>query len=111
MIVDNSEFTNLTKAQVEGLRESFDFLRNGYQPVMDWQAKQIWVIRLRHQSNHHYISIWLKANSYAIFKDRKLAKMAHFRYSPERYRLLVGSDMSLKVIPSEGSASADLVSG
>ena len=111
MIVDNSEFTNLTKAQVEGLRESFDFLRNGYLPVMDWQAKQIWVIRLRHKTNRHYISVWLKATSYAIFKDKKLAKMAHFRYSPERYRLLVDSDMSLKVIPSEGSANADLVSG
>lgn len=108
---DSSEFTNLTKAQVEALLQCFDFIRNGYLPYMDWDINGLWFIRLRHKSNGHTIVVRIKANWYSIHKDAKRVKYVLFNASPKRFFLTVDSDMKLRAHLMRSGASEKLVSG
>lgn len=110
-ISDSSEFTNLTKAQVEALSQCFDFLHNGYLPIMDWNINGLWVIRLQHKANGHKIAVHIKDCCYAIYKDAKRVKYAAFNASPERFFLAVDSDMKVRAHLMRSGASEKLVSG
>lgn len=110
-ISDSSEFTNLTKAQVEALSQCFDFLHNGYLPVMDWNINGLWVIRLRHKANGHAIAVHIKENCYTIYKDAKRVKYACFNASPKRFLLAVDSDMKVRAHIMRSGADERLVSG
>lgn len=110
-ISDSSEFTNLTKAQVEALSQCFDFLHNGYLPLMDWNINGLWVIRLRHKVNGHSIAVHIKDSCYSIYKDAKRVKYAAFNASSKRYMLAVDSDMKVRAHIMRTGASERLVSG
>lgn len=107
----DSEFTDLTKAQVEALLECFDFLHNGYLPETDFQSDGVQVIKLKHKRNGHRLSIWIKPHTYTVFKDGKLVKLVHFDNHTDKYRLMVNSDMSVGVVRLSVSADARFVSG
>lgn len=96
MNINDSEFTNLTKAQVEALQECFDLLHNGYLPTMDWNINGLWVIRLRHKANGHAIAVHIKDNCYTVYKDAKRVKYTAFNASPKRFSLSVDSDMKVR---------------
>ena len=107
----DSEFTDLTKAQVEALLECFDFLHNGYLPETDYQGKDVLIIKLKHKKNGHRLCISIKQDAYIIFKDGRPVKMMQYRNDASKYRLMVNSDMSVGVVRLSVSADARLVSG
>ena len=107
----DSEFTDLTRAQVEALLECFDFLHNGYLPETDYQSDGVQVIKLKHKRNGHRLSIWIKPHTYTVFKDGKLVKLVQFDNHMDKYRLMVNSDMSVGVVRLSVSADARFVSG
>ena len=97
MNINDSEFTNLTKAQVEVLQECFDFLRNGYLPLLDSKVGETWVIKLRHRYNRSYISVWIHQWSYIIIKNGRPRKFVRFEHDEGLYSVSVDSEMNLKV--------------
>lgn len=97
MIKRDSEFTDLTKAEVEALLECFDFLRNGYVQEIDFKDKRIWIIKMKHAKNGARLNVWIKKHSYAIFKNGVLIKSVHLRNDHNLYGLVVNSDMSVGV--------------
>lgn len=107
----DSEFTDLTKAQVEALLECFDFLHNGYLPETDYQSNGVQIIKLKHKKNGHRLSIWIKPHTYTVFKDGRLVKMMQYHHHTGKYRLMVNSDMSVGVVRLSVSADARFVSG
>lgn len=107
----DSEFTDLTKAQVEALLECFDFLHNGYLPETDYTSKDVMIIKLKHKQNGHRLSIWVRRDAYVIFKDGRPVKRMQFRDDAGKYRLMVNSDMSVGVVRLSVSADARFVSG
>ena len=97
MIINDSEFTNLTKAQVEALQECFDFLRNGYMPLLDSKVRDTWVIKLRHRYNRSHIIVWIRQWSYFIFKNSRPRKFRRFEPDEGLYSVSVDSDMNLVI--------------
>lgn len=109
MIKRDSEFTDLTKAEVEALLECFDFLRNGYVQVIDFNADGIWVIKMKHAKNGARLNVWIKKHSYSIFKDGKLIKAVHLRNDHNLFGLVVNSDMSVGVYKQTPRVNQKLV--
>lgn len=107
----DSEFTDLTKAQVEALLECFDFLHNGYLPETDYQSDGVQIIKLKHKKNGHRLSIWIHPLTYIVFKDGKQVKMVQFHDYKDKYRLMVNSDMSVGVVRLSVSPDVRFVSG
>lgn len=107
----DSEFTDLTRAQVEALLECFDFLHNGYLPETDYQSNDVQIIKLRHKRNGRRLSIRIKEDSYKIYRDGKLVKIMLADPHTGKYRLMVNSDMSVGVVRLSVSADARFVSG
>lgn len=109
MIKRDSEFTDLTKAEVEALLECFDFLRNGYVQVIDFNSGRIWVIKMKHEKNGARLNVWIKKHSYEIFKDGRRIKAVHLRNDHNLYGLIVNSDMSVGVYRQTPRVSQKLV--
>lgn len=105
-----SEFTDLTRAQVEALLECFDFLRNGYIQVIDYNEGDVWIIQMRHKENRRKLTIRIKAFEYAIKKDGKLVKTVTYQWSGNRYKLFVNSDMSVGVVRTRWCGGVNSVS-
>lgn len=97
MITRDSEFTDLTKAEVEALLECFDFLRNGYVQVIDYNSDGVWFIRMKHAKNGARLDVSISRQSYTIFKDGKPVKLVHLYKDHNLYGLVVNSDMSVGV--------------
>lgn len=106
-----SEFTDLTRAQVEALLECFDFLRNGYIQVIDFCVDDAWIIKMRHSKNHRWIVVTIKPDRYKISRDGKVQKSVEVRANSNRYRLFVNSDMTIGVVKLSRGADVNSVSG
>lgn len=104
-------FENLNKCQVEALLECFDFLRNGYRPLIDFFGKNLWVIKLRHCRNYKTIIIHIYHSCYYITTGKNRVKYAAFKSSPERYRVIVNSDMSIGVMKMTPSGDSEFIPG
>lgn len=111
MISNDSGFTDLTRAQVEALMECFDFLRNGYSPIIDFYVDGQWIIKLRHRMNQRMLIVTIKPNSYRIESKGKRLKECMFQESTKRYQLMVNSDMSVGVVRLSQNECQKLVSG
>lgn len=109
MIKRDSEFTDLTKAEVEALLECFDFIRNGYVQVIDYNVAGIWIIKMKHKRNGAMLSICIIKSSYTIFKDNKLVKKVGFYSDHDLYGLIVNSDMSVGVYKQTPRVNQKLV--
>lgn len=109
MITRDSEFTDLTKAEVEALLECFDFLRNGYVVVIDFNSGRNWVIKMKHHKNAARLSVWIKKQSYTIFKNGRPVKTVHLYKDHDLYGLVVNSDMSVGVYRQTPRVSQKLV--
>ena len=104
-------FTDLTKCQVEALLECFDFLRNGYVQIIDWNHLGTWIITLRHERNQNRIWVEIKRNRYVIKKNGKVQKSVLYNASSDRYRLFVNSDMSVGVVRLKHGVDETLIKG
>lgn len=109
MITRDSEFTDLTKAEVEALLECFDFLHNGYKPLIDYSSKDRWVILLRHGRTSKRLCIRIYQSFYVISRDGKVVKTVTFKPSPERFKAIVNSDMSIGVMKMSGGVDSRIV--
>ena len=109
MITRDSEFTDLTKAEVEALLECFDFLRNGYVQVIDYNVAGVWIIKMKHGRNGAILSINILKSSYVIFKNDKLVKKVNLYGDDNLYGLVVNSDMSVGVYRQTPRVSQKLV--
>ena len=105
-----SEFTDLTRAQVEALLECFDFLRNGYIQVLDHTYVDSWVILMKHSRNGNTLAVVIQRNGYYIRKNRVLQKSVVIKDTRSRYRLFVNSDMSVGVVRTSHGADVNSVS-
>ena len=105
-----SEFTDLTRAQVEALLECFDFLRNGYVQVLDHMYVDSWVILMKHSRNGNTQAVVIQRNGYYIRKNRVLQKSVVIKDNKSRYRLFVNSDMSVGVVRTSQGADVNSVS-
>lgn len=94
---NDSRFTDLSRAEVEALSECFDFLRNGYIQVIDFSCDNVWVIKMKHQSNGNRLTIWIKKHTYTIFRNGEIVKSVFWRHDKGRYCLSVDSEMKVKV--------------
>ena len=109
MITRDSEFTGLTKAEVEALLECFDFLRNGYVQMIDFNLGGVWIIKMKHGRNGALLNVWITKHSYTIRKDGKLVKSVRFSNDHNLYGLVVNSDMSVGVYRQTPRVSQKLV--
>lgn len=106
-----SEFTGLTRLQVEALLECFDFLRNGYVQIIDYNVGGRWIIKMRHKKNGNWLVVTIMTDCYIISKNGKVQKSVMMHEGPERYRLFVNSDMSVGVVRISPGADAELIPG
>lgn len=106
-----NSFTDLTKCQVEALLECFDFLRNGYLQVIDFNHLGLWIIKMKHKDNGSRLSILIRGCDYIIRKDGRQIKSVAYRATKDRYRLFVNSDMSVGVIKLKHGVDETLVKG
>lgn len=106
-----SEFTGLTRLQVEALLECFDFLRNGYLPIIDYNVNGRWIIKMRHKKNGNWLVVTIMTDCYIISKNGKVQKSVMMHEGPDRYRLFVNSDMSVGVVRTSQGADAESIPG
>lgn len=69
-----TQFSNLTKLQVEGLQESLDFLHNGYIVRASGSLGRVHWFHLLHQSNGSRIRVYLYTSELLIKRDGKIVK-------------------------------------
>ena len=105
----DSEFTNLTRCQVGALLECFDFLANGYEPIIDYSSYDIWVIVLRHKKKSKRISVQIYQNFYVIRRNGEVVKTVSFKPSQDRFKAIVNSDLSIGVVKLSGGVSSRVV--
>lgn len=105
-----SEFTDLTRAQVEALQECFDLLRNGYIQVLDHTFAGSGIILMKHSRNGNVISVVIQRNGYYIRKNKVLQKSVVIKDNKSRYRLFVNSDMSVGVVRTSHGGDVNSVS-
>ena len=105
----DSEFTDLTRAQVGALLECFDFVHNGYEPIIDYCSEDKWVIQLRHRRTSKRLGVYIYQNFYYIRRGDKVVKTVTFKPSPERFKAIVNSDMSVGVLKLSGGVSSRVV--
>ena len=106
-----SEFTGLTRLQVEALLECFDFLRNGYVQIINFKTDEKWYIKLHHKKNGNWIVISIMTDCYRIDKNGITQKSIMRRAGSDRYRLFVNSDMSVVVVRTSPDADAKFIPG
>lgn len=107
----DSEFTGLTRLQVEALLECFDFLRNGYVQIIDYNVGGRWIIKMKHKKNGNILVVTIMTDCYIISKNGKVQKSVMMHEGSDRYRLFVNSDMSVGVVRTSQSADAESVPG
>lgn len=105
----DSEFTNLTRCQVEALLECFDFLANGYEPIIDYSSFDIWVIVLRHKKTSKRLSVQIYQNFYVIRRNGEVVKTVSFKPSQDRFKAIVNSDLSIGVVKLSGGVDSRVV--
>ena len=103
------EFTNLTKAEVEALLECFDFLRNGYQQLIDFNRNGLWIIRMKHKKNGCVLTVLIRACEYMILRNGRISKNVAYPSTADRYKLFVNSDMTIGVVRLNSGANETLV--
>lgn len=106
-----SEFTGLTRCQVEALLECFDFLHNGYQDMGTYNFDNVAIYRLRHRRKGTWIKVISRPESYDIYREKELRKSVAVADNYGRYRLFVNSDMSVGVVRTSPGADTEFIPG
>lgn len=107
----DSEFTGLTRCQVEALLECFDFLHNGYQDMGTYHFDDVAIYRLRHIRKGTWIKVVCRPESFDIYKEKVLRKSVNIADDLSRYRLIVNSDMSIGVVRTSLGAIVRVIPG
>lgn len=105
-----SRTQHLTKAQVVALLECFDFVRNGYDLLVEIDDGRTKTIRLRHNRFNRIIEVLMSDWWYIITKNGREVKAVRYKPDSVRYSIIVNSDSSVTYARNDSSASQNLVS-
>lgn len=105
-----TRYSNLTKLQVEGLRETLDFLDNGYKEKSSGHLGNVYYFLLEHRRNGSRIRVYLYSSSIIFKKDGQIIKQVHRRRDGKYYTVLILPNQSLSVSGIEFSECQKLIS-
>ena len=92
----NDVFHNITYIQVEALKESLDFLRNGYVDVSVSYSKDLWLFYFKKICSTTKIKVRVEKFSYIIERDGKLVKSVEGLPDLRRYDVVFDEDVVIK---------------
>lgn len=94
-------FHNVTRIQVDALRECIDFIRNGYVDMANYYDDDKWFLYFKKADANRRIKVIVRPFSYVIEKNGKVVKSVEGVPDSCRYNVSFDSDVIIK---------ADLVS-
>lgn len=106
----NDVFHNITFIQVEALKESLDFLRNGY---VDWCysfSKELWLFYFKKAGSSTKIKVRVRQFSYVIERNGKVVKSVEGLPDLRRYDVEFDTDVVIKAKRIELYPDSRLVS-
>lgn len=92
----NDVFHNITFIQVEALKESLDFLRNGYVDASFSYSKDLWLLYFKKIGSTTKIKVRVEKFSYIIERDGKLVKSVEGLPDLRRYDVVFDEDVVIK---------------
>ena len=92
----NDVFHNITYIQVEALKESLDFLRNGYVDTSFSCTKDLWLLYFKKRYSTTKIKVRVEKFSYIIERDGRLVKSVEGLPDLRRYDVVFDEDVVIK---------------
>lgn len=92
----NDVFHNITFIQVEALKESLDFIRNGYIDMTFSMSKDLWLLYFKKIGSTTKIKVRVERFSYIIERDGKLVKSVEGLPDLRRYDVVFDEDVVIK---------------
>lgn len=92
----NDVFHNITYIQVEALKESLDFLRNGYVDMTFSRSQDLWLLYFKKIGSTTKIKVRVEKFSYIIERDGKLVKSVEGLPDLRRYDVVFDEDVVIK---------------
>lgn len=92
----NDVFHNITFIQVEALKESLDFLRNGYIDFKWSFSNDLWLLYFKKERSTTKIKVRVRPFSYVIERDGKLVKSVEGLPDLRRYDVVFDEDVVIK---------------
>lgn len=89
-------FHNITFIQVEALKESLDFLRNGYIDFKWTFSDELWLLYFKKERSTTIIKVRVRPFSYVIERDGKVVKSVEGLPDLRRYDVEFDSDVVIK---------------
>lgn len=89
-------FHNITFIQVEALKESLDFLRNGYVDTTCSYSGELWLLYFKKKATATKIKVRVHPFSYVIERDGKVVKSVEGLPDLRRYDIEFDSDVVIK---------------
>lgn len=92
----NDVFHNITYIQVEALKESLDFLRNGYVDTTLACSQDLWLFYFKKRNSTTRIKVRVERFSYIIERNGKLIKSVEGLPDLRRYDVVFDEDVVIK---------------
>lgn len=103
-------FHNITFIQVEALKESLDFLRNGYVDTKFSYSPDLWLLYFKKRSSTTTIKVRVEKFRYIIERNGKLVKSVEGLPDLRRYDVEFDEDVVIKAKRIDLYPSSRLVS-
>ena len=101
---------NVTFIQVEALKESLDFLRNGYIDMTCCYSRERWLLYFKKVKGKRRIKVIVRPFSYVIERDGKVVKSVEGLPDFRRYDVEFDSDVIIKAKRIDRGAGQNLIS-
>ena len=92
----NDVYHNITYIQVEALKESLDFIRNGYIDLKWTFSKDLWLLYFKKERSTTIIKVRVRPFSYVIERNGKVVKSVEGLPDLRRYDVDFDSDVVIK---------------
>ena len=89
-------FHNITFIQVEALKESLDFLRNGYVDFKFSFSSEMWLLYFKKESSTTKLKVRVRPFNYVIERDGKVVTSVEGLPDLRRYDVEFDSDVVIK---------------
>ena len=89
-------FHNITYIQVEALKESLDFIRNGYIDSTYYFSKEIWILYFKKIGSSTKLKVRVRQFSYVIERNGKVVKSVEGLPDLRRYDVEFDTDVVIK---------------
>lgn len=92
----NDVFHNITYIQVEALKESLDFIRNGYIDSTCTYSNEMWLLYFKKIGSSTRIKVRVRKFSYVIERNGKVVKSVEGLPDLRRYDVEFDTDVVIK---------------